>query len=274
KALERAGVDVFFGEPDLKVHAKLTMLARQEHSVTRRYVHIGTGNYHASNASNYEDVGLFTADAEIGADVADLFNAVTARTKPVSFRKLLVGPWFLRDGLMRELDAVTTAARAGDRARIRLKVNAVADPGIIDALYAAAAAGAKVEIVARGICVLRSGFPTRNVRITVRSVLGRFLEHSRLFTFEAGDRTSTWIGSADLMPRNLDRRVEVLAPIESPRLRAEIGDLFDTLLADTRFSWQLEHDGSWSRTAPEPGEPPVSAQEVLMHRAREGAGRA
>ena len=108
----------------------------------------------------------------------------------------------------------------------------------------------------------------------MRSVLGRFLEHSRLFTFEAGDRTSTWIGSADLMPRNLDRRVEVLAPIESPRLRAEIGDLFDTLLADTRFSWQLEHDGSWSRTAPEPGEPPVSAQEVLMHRAREGAGRA
>jgi polyphosphate kinase len=271
KALERAGVDVFFGEPDLKVHAKLTMLARQERGVTRRYVHIGTGNYHASNASNYEDLGLFTADAEIAADVADLFNAVTARTRPAPFRKLLVGPWFLRDGLMRELAAVTTAARAGEPARIRLKVNAVADPGIVDALYAAASAGARVEIVARGICVLRSGFPTRSARITVRSVLGRFLEHSRFFTFEAGSRASTWIGSADLMPRNLDRRVEVLAPIEDARLRSEIGHVFDALLADTRFSWQLERDGSWSRTSPAPGEPSVSAQEALMQRALEGA---
>jgi polyphosphate kinase len=274
RALERAGVDIVFGEPDLKMHAKLALLVRREHGFARRYAHIGTGNYHASNASNYEDLGLFTADEEIAADVADLFNAVSARTRPAPFRKLLVGPWFLRDGIMRELAAVRAAAKDGMAARARLKVNSVVDPGVIDALYAAAAAGARIEIVARGICALRPGFGPTGERITVRSVLGRFLEHSRIFSFEAGDRSSTWIGSADLMPRNFDRRVEVLAPIENARLRADIAFIFDALLADTRFSWRLEPDGSWVRTTPSVGETPISAQETLMRRARDRANAA
>ena len=266
RTLERAGVDIVFGEPDRKVHAKLALLVRHEHGVARRYAHIGTGNYHTSNADNYEDLGLFTADEEIAADVADLFNALSARTKPAPFRKLLVGPWFLRDGIMRELAAVRAAAKAGEASRARIKVNSVVDPGVIDALYAAAAAGARIEIVARGICMLRPGFGATGERITVRSVLGRFLEHSRIYSFEAGEHSSTWIGSADLMPRNFDRRVEVLAPVEDARLRAEIEVVLDALLADTRFSWQLEPDGTWARTAPQPGDLPISAQEALMQR--------
>jgi polyphosphate kinase len=271
RALERAGVDVVFGEPDLKVHAKLALLVRREGSVTRRYAHIGTGNYHASNASKYEDLGLFTADEDIAADVADVFNAVAARTRPAPFRKLLVGPWFLRDGIMSELERVAAAARDGETARVRIKVNSVVDPGVVDALYAAAGDGARIDIVTRGICALRPGFGTPSERIAVRSVLGRFLEHSRIFSFEAGQSSSMWIGSADLMPRNFDRRVEVLAPIENPRLRAEIETVFDALLADTRFSWRLEPDGSWTRVSPKPGELPVSAQEALMERARQRA---
>ena len=274
RALERAGVDVVFGEHDLKVHAKLALLVRREGGAMRRYVHIGTGNYHASNASNYEDLGLFTADEAIAADVADVFNAVSGRTPPTSFRKLLVGPWFLRDGVMGEIERVTAAARAGQVARIRIKVNSLVDPTIVEALYDASAAGASVEIVARGICVLRPGVPGLSERIIVRSVLGRFLEHSRILWFQAGDEVSAWIGSADLMPRNLDRRVEVLAPVEDMRLRAEIGLVLDALLADTRFSWELDADGAWSRTSPGPGERRLSAQEALMQRATKRAKKA
>jgi polyphosphate kinase len=274
RALERAGVDVVYGAPDLKVHAKLALLVRRERGEMRRYVHIGTGNYHASNASNYEDLGLFTADEAIAADVADVFNAVTGRRRPAVFRKLLVGPWFLRDGILHEIGRVTAAARAGEAARIRLKVNSLVDPEAVAALYAASRAGVKVEIVARGICVLRPGVPGLSERITVRSVLGRFLEHSRILSFQAGDGVTTWIGSADLMPRNLDRRVEVLVPIEDARLRAEIGVVLDALLADTRFSWELDADGTWHRVEPKPGEPRVSAQETLMLRATKRAKKA
>jgi polyphosphate kinase len=271
RTLERAGVDVVFGAPDLKVHAKLALIVRRERGVLRRYAHIGTGNYHASNASTYEDLGLLTADDAITADVADVFNAVTGRTVPTPFRKLLVGPWFLRDGIMREIDRVTKAARAGETARIRLKVNALVDPRVVDALYLASSAGATIEIITRGICVLRPGVPGLSERITVRSVLGRFLEHSRILSFQAGADTRVWIGSADLMPRNLDRRVEVLAPIEDVRLRDEVATLLDTLLADTRFAWQLDAIGNWLRVVPEPGAQPVSAQEAQMRRAAKRA---
>jgi polyphosphate kinase len=235
--------------------------------VLRRYVHIGTGNYHASNASGYEDLSLFTADEDIAADVADVFNAVTGNTPPGVFRKLLVAPWFLRDGVLHEIDQVAQAAAVGEPARIRLKVNALVDPEIVEALYAASSAGATVEAVTRGMCVLRPGVPGMSDRITVRSVLGPFLEHSRILSFQAGERLSTWIGSADLMPRNLDRRVEVLAPVEDARLRARIGRVLDALLADTRFAWTLGADGSWSRVAPAAGAEPESAQELLMQQA-------
>jgi polyphosphate kinase len=274
RALERSGVDVVFGEPDLKVHAKLALLVRRERGALRRYVHIGTGNYHASNASNYEDLGLFTADPEIAADVADVFNAVTGRTEPTPFRKLLVGPWYLRQGIMDEIERVAVAAAAGSPGRIRFKVNSLVDPHIVDALYRAASAGVRVEIVARGICALRPGVSKLSKGITVRSVLGRFLEHSRILSFETDDDVRVYIGSADLMPRNLDRRVEVMVPIDDRRMRAEIGQLLDTLWSDTRFAWELQGDGAWSRVSPKPGEPAVSAQAALMARATKRARKA
>jgi polyphosphate kinase len=267
RALDRAGVHVVYGTPDLKVHAKLCMLVRREGDGLRRYVHIGSGNYHASNASAYEDLSLFTADEDIAADVADVFNAVTGHISPTVFRKLLVSPWFLREGLLHEIERVAQAAAAGELARIRLKVNALVDPEIVEALYTASGAGATVEAVTRGMCVLRPGAPGLSERITVRSVLGPFLEHSRVLSFQTGDRLSTWIGSADLMPRNLDRRVEVLAPVEDARLRTRIARVLDALLADTRFAWGLGPDGSWSRIVAAPGEEPTSAQELLMQQA-------
>ncbi len=267
RALERAGVHVVFGAPDLKVHAKLSLLVRRERGGFRRYVHVGTGNYHAGNASAYDDLSLFTADEDIAADVADVFNAVTSQTSPPVFRKLLVSPWFMRDGLLHEIGQVTRAASEGKTARIRIKVNALVDQEIIEALYVASQTGAVVEAITRGICKLRPGVPGLSETITVRSVLGPFLEHSRILSFQAGDRVSTWIGSADLMPRNLDRRIEVLAPIENPMLQARIAAIPEALLADTRFAWELGPDGSWTRVAPARGERPVSAQEVLMSQA-------
>jgi polyphosphate kinase len=267
RALERAGVHVVYGGPELKVHAKLSLLVRRERDQYRRYVHIGSGNYHASNASAYEDLSLFTADEDIAADVADVFNAVTGHTRPPIFRKLLVGPWFLREGVLHEIGRVVRAAKAGEAARIRIKVNALVDPEVVEALYAASAVGVTVEAITRGVCVLRPGVPGMSERVTVRSVLGRFLEHSRILSFQAGDRVSTWIGSADLMPRNLDRRIEVMAPVEDAALRTRIASVLDALLSDTRFAWELNADGFWRRRAPEAGADPVSAQEVLMEQA-------
>jgi polyphosphate kinase len=264
-------VHVVYGGPELKVHAKLSLLVRRERDQYRRYVHIGSGNYHASNASAYEDLSLFTADEDIAADVADVFNAVTGHMRPPIFRKLLVGPWFLREGVLHEIGRVVRAAEAGEAARIRIKVNALVDPEVVEALYAASAVGATVEAVTRGVCVLRPGVPGMSERITVRSVLGRFLEHSRILSFQAGDRVSTWIGSADLMPRNLDRRIEVMAPVEDAALRTRIASVLDALLADTRFAWELGADGMWRRRAPAEGAKPVSAQEVLMQQAAERA---
>jgi polyphosphate kinase len=267
RALDRAGVQVVYGDPALKVHAKLCLLIRRERGVLRRYAHIGTGNYHASNASSYEDFSLFTADEEITADVADVFNAVTGQSHPDVFRKLLVAPWFLREGLLHEIGLVTRAAEAGERARIRLKVNALVDPEIADALCAASRAGAQVDAITRGICVLRPGLAGTSERITVRSVLGPFLEHSRILSFEAGDHASMWIGSPDLMPRNLDRRIEVLAPVEDARLQARLDGVLEALLADTRFAWELGADGAWNRVVPPAGAKPLSAQEALMQQA-------
>jgi polyphosphate kinase len=267
RALERAGVHVVYGTRESKVHAKLCLLVRRERDGLRRYAHIGSGNYHASNASTYEDLSLFTADHDITADVADVFNAVTGDVTPPVFRKLLVAPWFLRSGVLHEIEQVTAAADGGRPGRIRVKVNALVDPEIVDALYAASQAGVCIEAVTRGICVLRPGIPGVSDGITVRSVLGPLLEHSRILSFRAGDHISTWIGSADLMPRNLDRRVEVLAPVEDARLRKRIDGVLDALLADTRFSWELGADGRWSRVRPPTGEKPVSAQELLMREA-------
>ena len=274
RALEQAGVHIVYGFPALKIHAKATMVVRRGAGGLRRYVHLGTGNYNAVTARTYEDFGLFTADEEIAADLADLFNHLAGFGRPAQFRKLLVAPFTLRRRLVEEIGAVAAAARVGRKARIRIKVNGVTDVEVIDALYAASEAGARIELVVRGVCSLRPGLPGANESIRVRSVLGRFLEHSRLFIFDAGDRSAFYLGSADLMPRNLDHRIEVVTPIEDVALQSELASTFDALLSDTHASWELRRDGGWERVRPKKGERPRSAQTVLMRAARRRISRA
>ena len=273
RELEQAGVHVVHGFPDMKIHAKMTLVVRREAGGLRRYVHIGTGNYHAATARLYEDVGIFTADEEIAADVADVFNYVTGFGRPQRFRKLLVAPFEMRARLIEEIRKVAAAAKAGETARIRLKLNNLVDPKIIDELYAASTAGATVEICARSICMIRPGVEGLSENISVRSILGRFLEHSRIYSFEAGDSTAIFIGSADMMPRNLDRRVEVLVPVESARSRQELQAVLGSVFADDVHAWLLASDGSWSRVEPEKGGKRVDHQAAMMRRAQVRARR-
>jgi polyphosphate kinase len=268
RALERAGVHVVYGFPNLKIHAKMTLIVRREGEELRRYVHLGTGNYHALTARIYEDFGLFTRDEEIGADVADLFNYITGFGRPQRFRKLLVAPFDLRNRLRDEIRAVGEAAAAGKSGRIRIKVNALTDEPIIEELYEASEKGAQIDIVARSICALRPQAKGLSQNITVRSVLGRFLEHSRVFIFQAGKKTSYWIGSPDLMPRNLDNRLEVVAPVEDPLLQQRLARTFDRLMSANANAWELGADGSWTRLRPKKDERHEDAQEALMRRVR------
>ncbi|MGL6279826.1 MAG: polyphosphate kinase 1 [Gaiella sp.] len=272
RAMEQAGVHVVHGFHDLKIHAKMTLVVRREPEGLRRYVHIGTGNYNASTARLYEDVGIFTADEEIAADVADLFNHVTGFGRPQRFRRLLVAPFEMRERLVEEIRRVTTAASSGTPSRIRLKLNSLVDPTIIEALYDASAAGVDVEICARSICMLRAGVPGLSENIRVRSILGRFLEHSRIYWFEAGEEASVWIGSADLMQRNLDRRIEVLMPVDGARTRQELGAVLDSVFADNTNAWELEPDGTWARVAHEDRKQKTH-QKAMMRRARQRARR-
>ena len=271
RALEQAGVHVVYGYPDMKIHAKMTLIVRREGDSLRRYVHIGTGNYHAATARLYEDCGIFTADEEIAADVADLFNFITGFGRPQRFRKLLVAPFTLRSGLVEEIRAVAVAAAAGEKARIRLKVNHLVDPKIVDELYAASQAGATIDVVARTTCTLRPGVKGLSKNIRVRSIVGRFLEHSRIYSFEAGDRATTYIGSPDLMPRNLDHRIEVLVPVENARVRQDVHALLDSALSDDTNAWLLGPDGTWTRTTP--GEKPHTHHATMMRRAQARARR-
>jgi polyphosphate kinase len=273
RALEKAGVHVAYGFPDLKIHAKMTLIVRREQNGLRRYAHIGTGNYHSTTARLYEDVGVFTADDEIAADVADLFNFITGFGRPQRFRKLLVAPFTLRSGLVEEIRRVAEAAAAGLPARIRLKVNHLVDPAIIDELYAASEAGASIDIVARTTCTLRPGVPGLSENIRVRSIVGRFLEHSRLYAFEAGDRTAMYIGSADLMPRNLDHRIEVLTPVENARVRQELNAILDSTSSDNTNVWELDADGTWTRVSPADSKKPHSHQATMMRRVMTRAKR-
>jgi polyphosphate kinase len=271
RALEQAGVHVVYGYPDMKIHAKMTLIVRREGDALRRYAHIGTGNYHAATARLYEDCGIFTADEEIAADVADLFNFITGFGRPQRFRKLLVAPFTLRSGLVEEIRAVAAAADAGERARIRLKVNHLVDPKIVDELYAASKAGATIDIVARTTCTLRPGVKGLSKNIRVRSIVGRFLEHSRIYAFEAGERATTYVGSPDLMPRNLDHRIEVLVPVENARVRQEVHATLDSALSDDTNAWLLGPDGTWARTTP--GEKPYPHHATMMRRAQARARR-
>ena len=273
RELEQAGVHVAYGFPDLKIHGKMTLIVRREGDELRRYAHIGTGNYHAATARLYEDLGIFTADEAIAADVADLFNYITGFGRPQKFRKLLVAPFTLRSGLEDEIRRVAAAASEGRHARIRLKLNHLVDPQIVDELYAASRAGATVDIIARSTCALRPGVEGLSENIHVRSIVGRFLEHSRIYSFEADDRVATYIGSPDLMQRNLDHRIEVLAPVENARVRQEIHAVLDSALEDETNAWTLAPDGDWTRVVPAKAAKAHSHHATMMRRALKRARR-
>ena len=272
RSLEQAGVHVVYGFPDMKIHAKTTLVVRREGDELRRYVHIGTGNYSATTARIYEDVGVFTADAEIGEDIADLFNFVTGFGRPQRFRRLLVSPFNLRKKIVERIKNVADAAAAGKHARIRIKCNSLTHPEVIEELYKASQAGAQIECIIRANCSLLPGVPGLSENIHVRSVLGRFLEHSRFYCFEAGDRRDYLLGSADLMPRNLDHRIEVVMPVEDTQVRNELESIFKALLADNSQAWELQPEGDWKRVTPKKSERRRPAQAMFMRR-RERARR-
>jgi polyphosphate kinase len=254
KSLEEAGVHVVYGIPGLKTHVKAILVARREGDRVREYVHIGTGNYNPTTARLYTDVGLFTADPEIGADVAEMFNFLTGYGRPAQYRKVLVSPTTMRDRFVDEIEATIAAHAAGQSARIALKMNSLVDARCIQALYEASQAGVRVDLNVRGICCLRAGIPGVSENIRVVSIVGRFLEHSRIYAFQRGEETRVLTGSADMMPRNLDSRVELVAPVEDPELRAELLDVLERCFADNSNAWELDATGVWSRLAPALGE--------------------
>ncbi len=247
RSLEEAGAHVVHGLPGLKTHAKALLVVRREGQGVRHYVHIGTGNYHAKTARLYEDFGLFTTDREIAQDVAELFNALTGAARSPDYRKAIVAPDHMRKWFLGEVERTVEAHEAGQDARIVLKMNSLVDTRCIRALYAASQAGVRVDVNVRGICCLRPGVPGVSENIRVVSVVGRFLEHTRLYGFRRGDERHYWMGSADLMPRNLETRVELLTPVTAPELIAELEDTLKRCFADDTFAWELRPDGSWER---------------------------
>ena len=248
RELERAGVHVVYGLLGLKTHCKICLVVRKESDGLGRYAHIGTGNYNPKTARLYEDVGLFTADDEVASDLTHLFNHLTGFSNVSSYRRLLVAPEGIRAGILARIDHEISLAEQGLEAGIRLKANALVDEQVIDALYRASQSGVPVEVVVRGICALRAGVPGLSENIHVRSILGRFLEHSRIFHFRGADEVL--IGSADMMHRNLDRRVEVMVTVTDPRSKAQIRRIFDSALDPATRSFHLQPDASWRRMPP------------------------
>jgi len=275
KALEEAGVHVVYGQPALKTHAKCVLVVRREGDGVRNYVHIGTGNYHSATARLYTDFGLFTTDEQIGADVADMFNYLTGYGRPLHYRKVLMAPNQLRDGIIKQIERTVEAHSEGSPARIAMKMNSLVDGRCIRALYAASRAGVRVDLNVRGICCLRPGVPGLSENIRVVSIVGRLLEHSRVYAFQRGGEHTVYIASADLMPRNLDHRVELAVPIESEELRGEVLDTLERAFADNQSSWDLDSGGAWQRRSPGPGEEPRSLQLELaeLYAARAGTER-
>ncbi|MBA8815614.1 polyphosphate kinase [Microbacterium halimionae] len=247
RKLEKAGVHVVYGLVGLKTHCKLALVIRQEDNVLRHYSHVGTGNYNPKTSRIYEDFGLFTVDNQVGRDLTRLFNELSGYAIEKKFKRLLVAPLHLRKGLVRLIDKERTNALAGRPSGIRIKVNSMVDEQIIDALYRASQAGVPVDVWVRGICSLRPGVAGMSENITVRSILGRYLEHSRLFCFENDGDPQVYIGSADMMHRNLDRRVEALVRIVEPTQIADLGSLFSEALSEETSSWWLGSDGKWTR---------------------------
>ena len=247
RKLEQAGVHVVYGIVGLKTHCKLSLVVRQEQDGLRRYCHIGTGNYHPRTARYYEDLGLLTADNQVGEDLSKLFNLLSGYAPKTSFDRLLVAPRSVRSGLIERIDAEIANKKAGLPAKVRIKVNSMVDESIIDSLYRASQAGVDVGVIVRGICSLRPGVPGLSENITVRSVLGRFLEHSRVFAFANGGDPVVYIGSADMMHRNLDRRVEALVQLSNKEDIAEVNSLLTRYLDPGTASWHLDNEGEWKR---------------------------
>src|SRR6201991_4131373 len=265
RALERAGVHVVYGLIGLKTHCKTCLVVRREGATIRRYCHIGTGNYNPKTARLYEDVGLLTAAPDIGADLTDLFNSLTGYSRKETYRNLLVAPHGVRRGIIERIEREIAAKQDGADAGIRLKANALVDEQVIDSLYRASQAGVRVEVVVRGICALRPGGQGFSENVVVRSILGRFLEHSRTIHFRAIDEF--WIGSADMMHRNLDRRVEVMAEVKDPRLKAQLDEVFDSTMNPATRCWELGPDGHWT-ALPTEGQTVRDHQVWLMERHR------
>jgi len=249
RKLEESGVHVVYGLVGLKTHCKLSLVVRQEDEGLVRYAHIGTGNYHPRTARLYEDYGLLTRDPEVGSDLAKLFNQLSGYAPKAKFRRLLVAPTALRSGLIERIDAEADRARSGEEAWVKIKVNSIVDERTIDALYRASQAGVKVELVVRGTCALRPGVSGLSENIRVRSILGRFLEHSRIYAFSGGGAPEVFIGSADLMHRNLDRRIETLVSITDPSQVADLIENIDLAMSDDVAAWDLDSTGKWTRRA-------------------------
>jgi len=267
RKLEKAGVHVVYGLVGLKTHCKLALVIRQEHGVLKHYSHIGTGNYNPKTSRIYEDLGLFTADDVVGKDLTRLFNELSGYAIEKKFKRLLVAPLHLRKGLLKHIKTETENAKAGLPSGIQLKMNSIVDEAIIDALYRASNAGVPVDLVVRGICGIRPGVEGLSENIRVRSVLGRYLEHARIFSFVNNGDPQVYIGSADMMHRNLDRRIEALVRLVAPEQLKQIDELFELALAEDTSSWWLDESGEWTRHhRAESGEPLRDMQNVIMKR--------
>jgi polyphosphate kinase len=267
RALERAGCHVVYGLVGLKTHCKIAMVIRQEGGQLRRYCHIGTGNYHPKTARIYEDFGLLTADSDVGADLTDLFNVLTGYSRQTGYRRLLVAPHGVRSGIIERIEREIAHAESGSPGQIQIKVNSIVDEETVDALYRASQAGVEVDLVVRGICTLRPGVPGLSERIRVRSIVGRFLEHSRVFYFGNSGQDEYWMGSADLMHRNLDRRVEALVQVTDSTAQAELRRVFEISLRDDVRGFDLDGDGEWHRRMAIGDGVLEDPQELLLRRA-------
>ncbi|WP_079122864.1 RNA degradosome polyphosphate kinase [Streptomyces abyssalis] len=275
RKLEESGCHVVHGLVGLKTHGKFSLVVRQEGETLVRYAHVGTGNYHPKTARLYEDLGLLTADQQVGADLSDLFNRLSGYSRRESYRRLLVAPTSLRDGLVSRIHREIRRHRAGEPAYVRFKLNSMVDETVIDALYRASRAGVPVDLWVRGICALRPGVEGLSETVRVRSILGRFLEHSRIFAFANGGDPEVWLGSADMMHRNLDRRIEALVRVPDPAHRASLTRLLETGMADDTASWHLGPDGGWTRHAHDAeGQPLRNIQESLIEGRRRRRGPA
>ncbi|MEM8501817.1 MAG: polyphosphate kinase 1 [Cyanobacteria bacterium P01_D01_bin.1] len=267
RALERAGVHVVYGLLGLKTHTKVALVVRREENTIRRYVHIGTGNYNPKTAKLYTDLGLMSCRENLGVDLTDLFNYLTGYSRQQSYKKLLIAPVDLRSRMTQFIQQETKNAKAGKQSRITAKMNALVDADLITELYKASQAGVQIDLIVRGICCLRPGIKGLSENINVTSVIGRFLEHSRIFYFQNDGDELFYIGSADWMPRNLDRRVEALVPVEDPPLRSELASLLEICLQDNRQAWEMQSDGTYVQRQPKSGEAEVSTHELLMEKA-------